>query len=116
MTYQFEELLGTKLRALYQRKKGRDLFDLAAALDTTVVDPGRIVEAFTAYMKEEGKRVTRAQFERNLAERLTSAQFSADITPLLASNYKWTKDRAADTVSTRLLALLPGDPWKKPKR
>jgi len=27
-TYQFEELIATKLRALYQRKKGRDLFDL----------------------------------------------------------------------------------------
>ena len=27
-TYHFEELLGTKLRALYQRKKGRDLYDL----------------------------------------------------------------------------------------
>lgn len=27
-TYQLEELLGIKLRALFQRKKGRDLFDL----------------------------------------------------------------------------------------
>lgn len=26
-TYELEELLGTKLRALYQRRKGRDLFD-----------------------------------------------------------------------------------------
>ncbi len=25
--YELEELLGTKLRALYQRRKGRDLFD-----------------------------------------------------------------------------------------
>ncbi len=31
-TYKLEELLGTKLRALYQRKKGRDLFDLYIAL------------------------------------------------------------------------------------
>lgn len=30
-TYQLEELVGTKLRALYQRKKGRDLFDLYPA-------------------------------------------------------------------------------------
>ncbi len=30
-TYQFEELIATKLRALYQRKKGRDLFDLWVA-------------------------------------------------------------------------------------
>ena len=31
-TYELDELLGTKLRALYQRKAGRDLFDLAVAL------------------------------------------------------------------------------------
>jgi predicted nucleotidyltransferase component of viral defense system len=31
-TYHLEELMGTKLRALYQRKKGRDLFDLYTAL------------------------------------------------------------------------------------
>ena len=30
-TYRLNELLGTKLRALYQRRKGRDLFDLATA-------------------------------------------------------------------------------------
>lgn len=30
-TYQLEELLGTKLRALYQRRKGRDLYDLHKA-------------------------------------------------------------------------------------
>ena len=32
-SYALEELLGTKLRALYQRKQGRDLFDLATALE-----------------------------------------------------------------------------------
>ena len=116
VTYELEELLGTKLRALYQRKKGRDLFDLAAALEATTVNPARIVEAFTAYMKNEGKHVTRALFERNLAEKRKSAQFSADIAPLLASGYTWDKDRAAETVSTRMIALLPGAPWKKPKK
>ena len=116
VTYELEELLGTKLRALYQRKKGRDLFDLAAALEATTVNPARVVEAFTAYMKNEGKHVTRALFERNLAAQRKSAQFSADIAPLLASGYTWDKDRAAETVSTRMIALLPGAPWKKPKK
>ena len=116
VTYELEELLGTKLRALYQRKKGRDLFDLAAALETTTVDPARIVEAFTAYMKEEGKRVTRAVFERNLAEKQRSVQFSADLAPLLTSGYTWDKDLAAETVLTRLVALLPGATWRKPKK
>ncbi len=31
-TYKIEELLGTKIRAMYQRKKGRDLYDLYHAL------------------------------------------------------------------------------------
>jgi hypothetical protein len=96
--------------------KGRDLFDLAAALEATTVDPARIVEAFTAYMKHEGKHVMRALFERNLAEKLDSPEFSADLTPLLASGYTWDKDLAAETVSTRMIALLPGAAWKKPKK
>jgi predicted nucleotidyltransferase component of viral defense system len=116
VTYELEELLGTKLRALYQRKKGRDLFDLAAALKATNVDPARIVEAFRGYMNHEEKHVTRALFERSLAEKLDSPEFSADITPLLASGYTWDRDRAAETVSTRIIALLPGAPWKKQKK
>ena len=49
-------------------------------------------------MKNEGKHVTRALFERNLSEKRKSRQFSADITPLLASGYTWDKDGAVETV------------------
>jgi predicted nucleotidyltransferase component of viral defense system len=35
-TFTHEEMLATKLRALLQRDKGRDLFDLAHALDVFV--------------------------------------------------------------------------------
>ena len=31
-TFELDELLATKLRTLYQRRKGRDLFDLAMGL------------------------------------------------------------------------------------
>ena len=48
----FDELLGTELRALYQRKKGRDLFNLAVALDGQV-DRDRIIAAFSQYMNHE---------------------------------------------------------------
>ncbi len=80
------------------------------------MDPARIVEAFSGYMKNEGKRITRALFERNLAAKLNTPQFSANIGPLLASGYKWDKDHAAEIVSARLLARLPGDAWKQPKK
>ena len=37
---------GTKLRALYQRKKGRDLFDLYVALTKTEVDVDELMRCY----------------------------------------------------------------------
>ena len=111
-TYALDELLGTKLRALYQRKKGRDLFDLAVALEHEVADPARIIEVFSAYMDHGGHRVTRAQFEHNIDAKLRDPAFAADIGPLLSADYRWELDRMADVVTGKLIALLPGDPWQ----
>jgi len=113
LTYELDELLGTKLRALYQRKKGRDLFDLAIALEQDAIDPERLVGAFMAYMEHGGHNVTRAQFEENLAAKLDDPQFSADIGPLLAPGYAWSLAEAAKAVSEQLITLLPGEPWKR---
>lgn len=112
VTYELDELLGTKLRALYQRKKGRDLFDLATALELAAVDPERIVTTFLGYMEAGGNQVTRAMFEQNLAEKLNDRQFTADIGPLLAAGHYWDVETAARTVLSRLIALLPGESWK----
>jgi len=111
-TYALNELLGTKLRALYQRRQGRDLFDLATALDRSDVDPEHVVETFTAYMKHDGHRVTRAQFEQNLRGKLEGPRFTGDISPLLAAEFEWDIEEAARVVLSRLVALLPGDPWR----
>jgi predicted nucleotidyltransferase component of viral defense system len=112
LTYGLDELLGTKLRALYQRKKGRDLFDLAVALQTTSVEPKAIVEAFARYMEHEGKQLTRAQFERNLVSKLSDKKFAADIQPLLAAAYKWDRSQGAQVILERIISGLPGAPWK----
>lgn len=111
-TYELDELLGTKLRALYQRKKGRDLFDLAVAPAQGGVDPARIVETFAAYMDRDGHRVTRALFEQNMDQKRTDPQFTADIGPLLASGYSWNFTAAAAQVQAALIERLPGEPWR----
>lgn len=111
-TYELDELLGTKLRALYQRKKGRDLFDLAIALGMGVADPARIIATFSRYMEHGGHHVTRAIFEENFIGKLADGQFTADIGPLLATGYKWDIKSAASVVSARLIEALPGAPWK----
>lgn len=111
-TYDLDELLGTKLRALYQRRKGRDLFDLAVALQQDSADPARIIKAFSAYMDHGGHTVTRALFEMNMQQKLTDPQFAADIGPLLASGYTWDMGEAARAIGSALIARLPGEPWR----
>ena len=111
-TYALDELLGTKMRALYQRKKNRDLFDLAVALETAAVNPERIVTAFLRYMEHGGNRASRAEFERNIAGKLRDQQFNSDIGPLLAATFDWNIDRAVARVRSQLIERLPGEPWK----
>lgn len=111
-TYTLDELLGTKLRALFQRKKGRDLFDLAVALRNADVDRARVVDAFRAYMEHEGRRVTRGQFEENLVGKLRDGRFLGDIRPLLRPDFAWDPDKAGPAVLDQLIARLPGEPWR----
>jgi len=68
-TFAIDELLATKLRALYQRKKGRDLVDLWLTISRGMLDPDRVVACFIEYMKHEGHAVSRAQFEQNLHDK-----------------------------------------------
>ncbi|MGH7557142.1 MAG: nucleotidyl transferase AbiEii/AbiGii toxin family protein [Gemmatimonadota bacterium] len=110
-SYELDELLGTKLRALYQRKQGRDLFDLATALKVADVNQERVVETFSEYLNRNGRRVTRAQFEQNLAGKLEDPEFVADISPLLADGFAWNLDEVVQPVLD-LVAHLPGEPWK----
>lgn len=111
-SYELDELLGTKLRALYQRKQGRDLFDLAIALNHGRVEPRRIVQTFLRYMEHEGHSITRAQFEENFALKMQDPAFLADISPLLAADFGWDPQAAAPVVLSRLIELLPGEAWK----
>jgi predicted nucleotidyltransferase component of viral defense system len=111
-TYELDELLGTKLRALYQRKKGRDLFDLARALAVPSLDAERVVACFARYMEEQGERVTRGVFERNLSFKRRDPGFTGDIAPLLAAGVRWDFDAALDSVLERFVALLPGEAWR----
>ena len=110
--YHCDELLGTKLRALYQRKKGRDLFDLWFALDRGLLDPEAVVTRFRRYMDHGGTPVSRAEFEANLAEKASDPAFRSDIRPLLARGVDYDADVALDRVRRDLVSILPGGAWK----
>lgn len=110
--YQLDELIGTKLRAFYERDKGRDLFDLWFALQHPNFDPQKAVTAFLEYIRNENKNITRAMFEMNFAEKEASGSFSQDISPLLAPGINWDFEKAASDVYEKFIPLLPGEKWK----
>ncbi len=116
-TYELPERLGTKLRALYQRRKGRDAFDLAIAADRFPgLDLAQIVTCFERYMDHGGTPVSRAEYEANIAEKLVNAAFLGDIGPLLATNantFALADPRVAcEWIGRDLFCRLSGEPWK----
>ncbi|MCE3238482.1 MAG: nucleotidyl transferase AbiEii/AbiGii toxin family protein [Gammaproteobacteria bacterium] len=87
-TFQFEELIATKLRALYERSKGRDVFDLWLALRQKDFHAEKSVEVFLSYMQKENKHITRKLFEENLILKLKEHSFLDDIGQLLSPELK----------------------------
>jgi predicted nucleotidyltransferase component of viral defense system len=89
-SYELEELLGTKLKALYQRKKGRDLFDLYWAITNHDIDTEKVVYCYNVHMKNAvDKPPTMKQFLINMAEKLTDNEFTEDIHRVLKPNVEY---------------------------
>jgi predicted nucleotidyltransferase component of viral defense system len=116
-TFSREEMLATKLRALLQRNKGRDLFDLAHALEVfDSLNAGRVVACFGQYLESSAVTISRAEAEQRMFAKLNSPGFLADMRPLLAAAEaeRLTGDAikaAFSKVFRRFVARLPGDPW-----
>src|SRR5690606_17985799 len=72
-TYGLDELLATKLSALYERKKGRDLFDVWYALNNEDVNSDKVIEAVKQYMNEEGNEVTQKERLENMEKKIEDA-------------------------------------------
>ncbi len=104
LTFAVDELVATKIRALYQRSKGRDLFDLWLALTRLGVAPADLVESFAPY-RPDG--YTRALAVANLREKLRRPDFRTDLRPLVTT---WPSgydlEEAAELVIADVLNLV----------
>ncbi len=108
-TFALDEMMATKLRALYQRRKGRDLFDIWLVLTTQKTTPAEIVAGLGHYMCEAV--FTYPQLRLNLLDKLADAGFRADLRSLLVDLPNgYDIEAAADTVMERLGALLRNAP------
>lgn len=109
-TYAFEELLGTKLRALYQRKKGRDLFDLQVALDKGSVDAQKVLDCYNRYMDfSVEKPPSYKQFMQNMEQKMQDPEFLGDTELLLRPDAgRFEPERAFQMVRETFIDRLPG--------
>ncbi len=110
-TFSLEELMATKLRALYQRMKGRDLFDLWIAFDQNQFDCTEVARILSEYNLFQGAPILRAQFEENLWRKLQNSAFLSDTIPLVRDDIDWDPQSAYEFVMEKLIALLPGESW-----
>ena len=114
-----EELLATKLRALLQRDKGRDLFDLDHALDALPeLNLDRVIELFVRYLDEQGQAISRAEAEQRMLAKFARPDLLGDIRALLTPDRADSLDAAAGRavflrVFTNMIALIPGDRWAR---
>ncbi|MEO7044986.1 MAG: nucleotidyl transferase AbiEii/AbiGii toxin family protein [Ferruginibacter sp.] len=105
-TYDITELLGTKLRALYQRRKGRDLFDLWHAITQTNADTAKIIHAWKYYMNEEGHSISKQEFLENLEKKMTDKDFIGDMEGLLRPGLSYQIKNAYNFVKKELLERI----------
>ncbi len=109
-----EEVFGTKLRALLQRRKNRDMFDLHNGLEQLAIDDDKLVACFHHYLKLEGQHITRAMAERRMLQKLTTSLVE-DIAPLLPVGVRYDESEAVEAFNgiwARLVTKLKGEPWK----
>jgi len=107
-TYNINELLGTKLRALYQRSKGRDLFDLDYSRLNMDLDLDQIIKCFQEYTTfvTDKKPPSKKEFLINIEEKENNPDFIGDMEALLrpeikynqAAAFEWLKDELIENI------------------
>lgn len=107
-TYMLEELVGTKLRALYQRRKGRDLYDLYKLIEKGVeFDKKKTIACYTHYMDfSDGRSPSRKEFLMNLDEKMKDDEFQGDVKGLLHPLESFDIDEAYELVKEKFLRQL----------
>lgn len=106
-TYNIHELLGTKLRALYQRKKGRDLFDLDFSRLKLDLNTDQIITSFNEYMRfSTGQIPTKREFELNLSEKELDSDFIGDMEGLLRVGVGYNQEEAFVWIRENILDNL----------
>ncbi len=102
-TYKAEELLGTKIRALYQRRKGRDLYDLYQAFTKAKLDVQIMLRCYRRYMEfSVGNVPSQREFIQNIELKLQDDYFVGDIVGLIRPDEEYDHQKAYELIKKEL--------------
>lgn len=105
-TYEPDELLATKLRALYQRTRGRDLFDLWDVYSRGGIDPARVVAAFRTYVERQGLNITQTEFDKAFALKADDRRFLEEVRPMLSPGVPYDAAAAVALIKREFIQRL----------
>ena len=107
-TYSINELLGTKMRALYQRSKGRDLFDLNYSRISIKLNSNEIIHCFKEYIKfATGNRPpSKKEFLMNIEEKENNPDFTGDMEALLRLGIEYNQEAAFEWLKSELIEKI----------
>lgn len=107
ITYEMDELMATKLRALYQRRKGRDLFDMWYVTTNDLINLNQVFDIFAKYCTYNGMKISREEFIKNLEQKKDNRDFHVDMSLLLPSKLHWNFMEAYRFVVDNVISRLP---------
>ena len=111
-TFRTEEILATKLRALYTRRKGRDLYDIWHVLTEISLDDQLIIDGLAHYM---GSNIySYRQLHANLTSKLANSEFLDDTHNLARDLHGYEPRTAAELLMKRLGTRLRNAPAETP--
>lgn len=77
-----EEIIASKVIAVYQRKRSRDLFDLWAAIRSGLIEATDVAASYGTYRPPDPEHWTARQAARSLIERVTDHEYVAELAEL----------------------------------
>jgi predicted nucleotidyltransferase component of viral defense system len=106
ITYEIDELIATKLRALYQRRKGRDLFDIWYLVTHELVNLNKVFDIFHEYCIYNKVKISSEEFLKNLELKKNHRDFCIDMNILLPSKLCWNFEEAYQFVLDNVISKL----------
>ena len=107
VTFCLDELIGTKIRALYQRRKGRDLFDLYLAGIASDIDRENAVHCFKKYIAFSNTNVpTAKEYLANLEDKMNNRLFVSDTEGILRPDIVYVPIEAFEVVKSEFVMRI----------